>query len=86
LGRVSCWARAEGNWAAGREAGLSYWVGLGFLLSLFLVFTLLFLFSISYFYFQLKLKPNEFKFEFEFTLALKQIKKCSSMMQQRNLT
>jgi hypothetical protein len=43
-------------------------------------------FSFLSFYFQLKLKPNEFKFEFEFTLALKQIKKCSSMMQQRNLT
>jgi hypothetical protein len=31
-----------------------------------------------------KLKPNEFKSEFEFTQALKQLKQCSSMMQQRN--
>ena len=59
----------KGNWAL-----LGCWVG----------FTSSFSSSISYFYFQLKLKPNEFKFEFEFTLALKQIKQCSSMMQQRN--
>ena len=81
------WKRARergGSWAAGEgirglRAGL-VWVlgcyGFGFSFSNSN--------SISYFYFKLKLKPNEFKFEFEFTLALKEIKQCSSMMQQRN--
>ena len=44
-------------------------------------------FGSSFFFlssFSNKLKPNEFKSEFEFTQALKQLKKCSSMMQQRN--
>ena len=70
------------GWAAGKSPGRLAWAaglverkrwaaeefGLG-------------LFSFLFFYFQtpIKLKPNEFKYEFEFTLALKQIKQCSSM-------
>ena len=59
-----------------REAG---WAGLTGLESGFGSYSFLFLSSFSN-----KLKPNEFKSEFEFTQALKQLKKCSSMMQQRN--
>ena len=57
----------KGNWAL-----LGCWVG----------FTSSFSSSISFpFVFpkQTKLNLFEFKFEFEFTLALKQIKQCSSM-------
>jgi len=81
------------NWAApgkrGREvewaekvSRLCHWAGLVFGIGLETVFgfsSFLFLSSFSN-----KLKPNEFKSEFEFTQALKQLKQCSSMMQQRN--
>ena len=55
------------------------WAGLTGLESGFGSYSFLFLSSFSN-----KLKPNEFKSEFEFTQALKQLKQCSSMMQQRN--
>ena len=79
------WARVVGP--AGLLVGLSRergkrgagWAGLTGLESGFGSYSFLFLSSFSN-----KLKPNEFKSEFEFTQALKQLKKCSSMMQQRN--
>ena len=68
------------NWAAVREAGLGYWVGLGFLLSLFLVFSPLFLFLSS---FSNKLKPHSnylnSNLNLNSTLALKQVRQCTSM-------
>ena len=79
---VACRGKGIRGWAAGKSPGRLAWAtglverkrwaaeefGLG-------------LFSFLFFYFQtpIKLRPNEFKFEFEFTLALKQIKQCSSM-------
>ena len=73
------WGKGKGRrpgWAArGKRklgsAGLLGWIH-------FFFFFLYFLF--------LFLTQTQAKFEFEFTLALKQIKKCSSMMQQRNYT
>ena len=72
-------------WAAGREVGLGWEVGFGlgssfFFLSISISISILLLSKSN----SNKLKPNEFKSKFEFTRALKQLKQCSSMMQQRN--
>ena len=77
LGRGRRAGPGEGSGPAGERGGLRVGVGFG-LLGFFSIF-FSFLFSNSS---SSQTKPNEFKFEFEFTLALKQLKQCSSMMQQ----